>query len=110
MVDILLQVADEFQRDFIPHPQQRVPVYLSRFDLYSDWTYERGSYGDNLKIIDGMWSGLSVTDNALKNGVNVDYAHAYIKRLIKLDLVRRVPVSSESSKTTQFEILNHSEA
>ena len=109
VVDILLQVADEFERDFIPQPQQRVPVYLSRFDLYSDWTYERGSYDDNLKIIDGMWSGLSVTDNALKIGVDVDYAHAYVKKLVEQDLVRKLPVSPKYSKRTQFDICRHSQ-
>ena len=87
--------------------QQRVPVYLSRF-IFIRTDYERGSYDDNLKIIDGM-SGLSVTDNALKNGVDVDYAHAYVKKLVEQDLVRKLPVSPEYSKTTQFEILRHSQ-
>ena len=80
VVDILLQVADEFERDFIPQPQQRVPVYLSRFDLYSDWTYERGSYDDNLKIIDGMWAGCPSPITRLKVGY-ADYAHAYVQNL-----------------------------
>ena len=40
-------VADALERDYIPRPRNRVPVYLTRFDLYSDWTHQRAQYDIN---------------------------------------------------------------
>ena len=102
IVDILLDVVFELERDFIPKCKQRVPIYLTRYELYSDWTYNRSEYDLNVKIMDGIWSGMSVTDIALSAGVDVDYTHSYVARLLDLDLVEQSIVTPEYSKATLF--------
>ena len=101
-MDILLDVVFELERDFIPKCKQRVPIYLTRYELYSDWTYNRSEYDLNVKIMDGIWSGMSVTDIALSAGVDVDYTHSYVARLLDLDLVEQSIVTPEYSKATLF--------
>lgn len=102
IVEILLGVVDELERDYIPKLKNRVPVYLTRFNLYSDWTYERSMYDVNVQILDGLWSGLSVTDLALKNQLDVEYVHHYLGLLSKNDLVNRMVISPEYTRTTRF--------
>ena len=44
IVEILLETVRVIESDFIPVPQQRVPVYLTRYNLYADAKTERSQY------------------------------------------------------------------
>jgi len=104
IVDVLVGVVDELERDFLPRPKHRVPVYLTRFNLYSDWTYDRSMYDINMKILDGLWTGLSVTDIALSNQVDVEYTHKYVNSLFENGLLDKLFVSPDYSRQTRFEL------
>src|SRR5690606_14818975 len=52
MVALFVDVMSLLERDFIPVPINRVPVYQTRFQLYSDWTMERERYDLNTKLVD----------------------------------------------------------
>lgn len=64
IVEILVEIVRILESDFIPHPRQKVPVYLTRYALYADWERERAQHDVNASIIDLLWSGLSVFDMA----------------------------------------------
>lgn len=102
MVELLVEVADVLERDYIPNPVNRVPVYLTRFDLYSDWTYQRGQYDINTLLIDQMWSGLSLLDIALKHNVDPELVFDYVGGFVKAGLVKEVPVTPRYARDTQF--------
>lgn len=104
IVDVLVGVVDELERDYIPRPNNRVPIYLTKFNVYSDWTYERSMYDVNTKILDGIWTGLSVTDIALYNNLDVDYTHSYLAQLCKHGLIEKELVSPKYSRETRFDV------
>lgn len=93
IVEIIVDVADVLERDYIPQPQQRVPVYLTRYGLYADWTYDRSRYDLNILLVESMWSGLSVFDIAQAHGLAVDMVHEHLDRFVELGLVAAAPVS-----------------
>jgi aminopeptidase-like protein len=101
VVEIIVAVADVIERDYIPHPQQRVPVYLTRYGLYADWTYDRSRYDLNILLVESMWSGLSVLDIALTHGLDVDTVYDYIDRFVALGLVTAAPVTPAYTRTTR---------
>jgi aminopeptidase-like protein len=102
VVDILVDVAALLERDFIPRPRQRVPVYLTRFGLYADWTHERGRYDFNTALMDSMWTGLSTLDIALKHDFPPAEVFGYIERFVKAGLVEPLPVTPEYARTSRF--------
>jgi aminopeptidase-like protein/RimJ/RimL family protein N-acetyltransferase len=99
---ILLAVVDVLERDYIPRPRQRVPVYLSRLGLYADWTHARAQYDLNTVVIEAMWSGRSVLDIALEHGLPPDTVYDYVDRFVEHGLVERLPVSPAYVRATRF--------
>jgi len=102
IVDILVGIADALEQDYIPRPRNRVPVYLTRFDLYSDWTHQRDHYDIKTIILDNIWSGLSVLDIALKHNLDYEMVKTYINKFLENGLIERLLVSPEYSRTVRF--------
>jgi aminopeptidase-like protein len=102
VVDVLTGVADILERDYIPRPRNRVPVYLTRFDLYADWTHQRERYDLNTLLLDSMWSGLSVLDIALKHNVEWSLVSEYLEKFAERGLIEKVPVTPEYTRATRF--------
>jgi len=102
VVDILLGVVEVLETDYIPRLHNRVPVYLTRYDLYADWTHERQQYDINILLLDSMWSGLSVLDIALKHELDPDMVRAYIDRFAQLELLEKQAVTPDYSRSVRF--------
>lgn len=102
VVDVLVGVADALEQDYIPRPRNRVPVYLTRFDLYSDWTHQRAQYDVNTVLLDNMWSGLSVLDIALKHGLDVGMVQSYMTKFAEHGQIDTIAVSPEYSRSVRF--------
>jgi aminopeptidase-like protein len=102
VVDILVAVADAIEEDYIPRPKHRVPPYLTRYDLYSDWTNQRALYDTNTLLLDNMWSGLSVIDIALKHNLDVNLVHSYYMRLFDHKIIYKDGLTPEYSRTVRF--------
>lgn len=102
IVDLLIGVADALEEDYIPQFRNRVPAYLTRFNLYSDWTYQRAQYDINTLLIDNMWSGLSVLDIALKHDLDVEMVQGYINKFFENGLIEKLSVTPEYSRTVRF--------
>lgn len=102
VVAILTAVVDILEGDYIPRPRNRVPVYLTRFDLYADWTEQRERYDINTILLDGMWSGLSVLDIALRHDLDHNLVHDYLGKFVQHGLVETMPVMSEYTRSVRF--------
>ena len=102
MVEILMDVVDVLEADYIPKPKNRVPIYLSRYNLYADWTFRRDQYDINILILDSLWSGLSVLDIALKNNLEVDEVFNYINSFAELDLIETASVTPTYTREIRF--------
>lgn len=102
IVDILVGVAEILEKDFIPKPMNRVPIYLTRYNLYADWTSERKQYDINSIILDNLWTGLSLLDVCLKYDLDFDMALGYLTKLNELKLVEKSFVTPEYSRTIRF--------
>lgn len=101
-VDILMDVVDVLEADYIPIPKNRVPVYLSRYNLYADWTFNRNQYDINILLLDNLWSGMSVLDIALKNNINVDDVFGYINKFVDQGLIDVKTVSPDYTRQVRF--------
>ena len=95
MVDVLLDVVRIFELDFIPRPLHRVPVHLTRYNLYADHVYDRARFDLNTAIMDRLWSGKSVFDIALEAGVPYDEALQYAARFAEHGLVDSGPLTPD---------------
>jgi aminopeptidase-like protein len=102
IVDIILDVVSLLEKDYIPMPKSRVPVYLTRYNLYADWTSAREAYDINITILDELHSSLSVLDIALKHSFDVDYVFGYFNSLLSEGLIDAAIVSSGYTRTVLF--------
>lgn len=102
VVDILVAVADALEEDYIPRPKNRVPPYLTRYDLYSDWTLERAKYDLNTLLLDNMWSGLSIIDIALKHNIETELVFNYYSKFIDSGLMDEQKVTPDYSRSKRF--------
>jgi aminopeptidase-like protein len=102
MVEIFTEVADVLEQDYVPRPRHRVPIYLTRYGLYADWTHERQQYDTNMVVLDNLWTGLSTLDIALKHGLDVGMVQGYIGKLAELGLVEAVPVTPKYTRSIRF--------
>lgn len=98
IVDILLRAVGLIERDFIPRFRQNVPVYLTRFSLYSDAVTQRDRYLVNLMAQELAWQGLSAFDIALKLGVPHQVIMDYLERFVEHGLVEPVPLTPEYAR------------
>jgi hypothetical protein len=55
-----------------------------------------------MKLVDEMWSGKSVLDIALSNGIDPEIAFEYIGRFAGLGLVREEPVTPHYTRHMLF--------
>jgi aminopeptidase-like protein len=101
-VEVLMEVVDILEWDYIPEPINKVPIYLSRYELYADWTFQRDQYDINTIIIDNLWSGFSILDIALKFDIDVNFTKSYIDRFVTLGFVKPIPITPSYSKSTRF--------
>ena len=102
IVDIIFSVIKILEKDYIPIQKNNAPTYLTRYNLYSDWTYQRENYDVNTAILDNIWSSLSVLDIALKNNLDYDYVQKYIAKMLEFDLISTSIITPQYSKKTQF--------
>lgn len=102
IVDIILSVVDILENDYIPVQKNNAPIYQTRYNLYSDWTYQRESYDINTLVMDNLWSGLSVLDIALKNDLDYKYVHNYITKMLENNLISTSIITPEYAKNTRF--------
>jgi aminopeptidase-like protein len=102
VVEILTGVVDTLDQDYIPRPRNRVPTYLTRFDLYADWTYQREQYDLNILLLESMWSGLSVLDIALRHDLELDLVRSYLDKFVQLGLIDTVSVTPDYSRNIRF--------
>jgi len=102
MVDIFTDVVDALERDYVPRLRHRVPVYLTRYDLYADWTYDRRRYDTIIVVLDNLWSGLSTLDIALKHDLDVEMVQGFVGKLVELDLVDPGPVTPAYTRSIRF--------
>ena len=102
VVDVIMGVVDILERDYIPKSKNRVPVYLSRYNLYADWTFERDQYDTNILVLDSVWEGLSVFDIALKHDLDPEKTYEYLSQFVELDLLTETSITPEYSRTMRF--------
>ena len=95
MVDILVDAVRLMESDFIPAPYQKVPIYLTRYDLYSDFETERADHDINLRVTDLLWSGTSAFDIAILLGVPYQRVHQLLSRYLELSLIGADPITPE---------------
>ena len=102
IVEVIVAVADLLEADYIPRLRNRVPVYLSRYDLYADWTHQREAYDHNIRLLDRMNGELSVIDLALQLDIDFDKAKSYVGKFAELDLIEKLPVTPDYSRKVRF--------
>jgi aminopeptidase-like protein len=102
VVDILLDVVDIMERDYIPRPRNRIPVYLTRFDLYADWSQQRAQYDINTMLLDSMWSGYSAFDISLQNNLDIDVVLSYFNKFVHLNLIDSATVTPDYCRSIRF--------
>jgi aminopeptidase-like protein len=97
-VNLLLKVVDLLELDYIPVPANRVPVYLTRFNLYSDWTTEREDYDVKSIVLDNLWSGLSILDISLRFNLNFERVHRFTETLFMNGLISKKVIDPTYSR------------
>jgi len=93
VVEIVLETIRTIESDFIPNPRQRVPVYLTRYNLYADWEKERSQYDHNAAIIELLWSDMSVFDIAKRVNVPYKKVWTYVNQFVEYDLIDDLPLT-----------------
>ena len=93
IVNILVDAVRVMESDFIPVPHQRVPVYLTRYDLYADFENERSQYDLNNAILRLLWNGISAFDIAHNLGVSYETVRKYLLKFVENDLLGKLPLT-----------------
>lgn len=102
VVDVIVSVADLLEVDYRPRLKNRVPVYLSRFDLYADWTHQREVYDNNIRLLDQMNGELSVIDLAMQMDMDFGVVKSYIDKFGELGLIDKLPVTPDYTRNKRF--------
>jgi len=92
-VEILMDTVRVMESDFIPVPTQRVPVYLSRYGLYSDFYNDTAQNGLDKTIINLLWSGLSVFDIAHRLNTPYEKVLAFVSQFAEHGLIDTAPLT-----------------
>ena len=95
VVEVLVELVRILESDFIPAPQQRVPVYLTRYNLYADWENAKDNFDLNASIIENLWSGKSVFDIAHLLGISFYDVRHYILKFVEHGLVKESPLTPQ---------------
>jgi len=93
IVEILMSAIRLIESDFIPVQRQRVPVYLTRFNLYADAVTEKLAYAQNAAVLDALWSGMSVFDISQQIGAPYSEVKDFVGKLVEHNLVEKVPLT-----------------
>ena len=95
VIDILVDAVRVMESDFIPVPRQKVPVYLTRYDLYADAENDRVEHDINLGVTDLLWSGMSAFDIANRLGAPYQRVQKYLTRYLELGLIDAGPITPD---------------
>jgi aminopeptidase-like protein len=95
IVEILMSAIRLIESDFVPLQRQRVPVYLTRFNLYADAILERDAYAQNSAVLDLLWEGMSVFDISQQIGAPYSEVKEFVGKLMENDLVERIPLTPQ---------------
>ena len=98
MTIFFLKAVQILEEDFIPKPIHKVPFYLTRFELYADWTYNRNNYDKNTILLDSMWEDLTVFDISIKYNLEYEYVKQFFNKLSNLGLIKEKQINSSYSK------------
>lgn len=101
-IALILDAVQILEDDYIPKPTHNVPIYLTRFDLYADWTYNRAQYDQNIILLDAMWEKISVFDISIKYGIEYNYVKSFYEKLFSTELIEKKPIISCYSKQTMI--------
>lgn len=104
IVEILVEVVRLIERDFIPAPRQRVPVYLSRYNLYADYVNERSEYDVNAGILELLFDGVSAVDIAARLRVRPTRVLEYLRQFSQLGLLETRPTTPEYWRTSASQV------
>ena len=105
IVEILLETVRVIESDFIPVPQQRVPVYLTRYNLYADAKTERSQYFINVSILDALWDGKSVFDIAQKVKIPYSKVKDFVTKLQDHELIDQIRLEPKYFRQSLEEML-----
>jgi aminopeptidase-like protein len=98
-ISLFIDAVDIFEHDYIPVPKYKVPIYLTRFNLYSDWTTNREQYDLKIVLIESMWEGLSVFDISIKYNLDMNTVNDFFQKFIELELIDKKFVTPTYSKS-----------
>lgn len=93
MVEVLLDVVRVLESDFIPQPKDRIPIYLTRYNLYADYVTERSQYDTVQEILSLFWEGLSVFDIAKKLNRPYKEVGDYVSKFKQNELIQALPLT-----------------
>ena len=102
MISLFLDAVNILEEDFIPKPIYDVPFYLTRYDLYADWTHNRQQYDQNILLLDAIWEGLSVFDLSIKYNLKYEDVKSFFNGLLNLGLINKELVNSNYTRNTNF--------
>ena len=95
IVEILLATIRLIESDFIPVPRQRVPVYLTRYDLYSDAILESSDHRLNAAVLDSLWNEMCVFDIAEQVGADYGAVREYLLKFVEHGLLDTRPLTPQ---------------
>ena len=95
VVEILMETVRVIESDFIPLPRQRVPVYLTRYNLYADAKTDRSQHLLNATVLDSLWSGKSVFDIAQEAGAPYWAVKDFLAKLVEHDLLETLHLTPQ---------------
>jgi hypothetical protein len=76
-------------------PQQRVPVYLTRYDLYADAIFESSDHRLNAAVLDSLWNKMCVFDIAAQVGADYDSVRKYLLKFVEHGLLDTQPLTPQ---------------
>lgn len=101
-ISLFMEAVDIFENDYIPIPKYKIPIYLTRFNLYADWTTNRKQYDLNIILLESMWEELSVFDISVKYNLDLKMVDEHFGKLIKLKLIEKKLITPSYSKFINF--------
>ena len=96
--EIIFKTLEILERDYIPVPKYISPPYLSKFNLYQDWTASKDLYMYTVKLLDNVISGLSVFDIANIEKIPLDFAYNFFDKLWENGLIDRKLISTDYTR------------
>lgn len=95
LVEILMATVRLMESDFIPSLRQRVPVWLTRYDLYADAHTDKTQHNLNATVLDAIESGWSVFDIAQQVEIPYDVVREYLRKFVDQGLMEALPLDPQ---------------